>query len=133
MSTKFKIGDRVTLSENSEWFSEDSYDMRSCNPINCQGTVIRAPNDLRVEWDNGIINSCYSESCLDLVETQTRPPSIEITFSSEIPKEEQEEITQEMISSIPFKIPKGYILIWVTDTDTDSIIAEIQYAKQIQR
>jgi hypothetical protein len=65
---KFKIGDRVLLRSDSEWWTKDNTDVT--NPQNIEGTVdwvdkAGAPM-LTVQWDNEKHNS-YDNEDLELV------------------------------------------------------------------
>lgn len=67
--SKFKIGDKVMLSEDSYWYEEGAFD-DSWNPINTEGVVARmssSPEKIRVVWSNGQWNT-YTEEDLILVE-----------------------------------------------------------------
>ena len=69
--SKFKIGDKVMLSPNSEWVEGDSNDAYSCNPLRTQGTITHQDfysvrHKWEVEWCNGTVNT-YGDTDLILV------------------------------------------------------------------
>jgi len=64
---ELRQGDRVVLSNKSDWYDEKNRDL--ANPINIQGTVITedCTKSVRVKWDNHTTNSYSSNNDLELV------------------------------------------------------------------
>lgn len=61
MRTKFKVRDRVKLSEvgKNRWKDTES------NPTDCAGTITRISGDwIAVDWDNGTANAYNHDSHL---------------------------------------------------------------------
>ena len=66
---KFKVGDRVMISDESQWYNEDD----TSNPINTVGTITKINDEylgIYVDWDNEENNS-YDECDLVLAEQES--------------------------------------------------------------
>jgi hypothetical protein len=70
---KFKVGDKVMISDDSQWYSDDD----ETNPINTVGKIIKIYDDslgIHVEWENGTSNS-YDTHDLLLVTGEAKSKS----------------------------------------------------------
>jgi hypothetical protein len=70
---KFKVGDKVMISDDSQWYSDDD----ETNPINTVGTINKIIDrflGIAVDWDNGTSNS-YDPEDLILATGKAKPKS----------------------------------------------------------
>lgn len=78
--SKFKIGDKVFLSPDSQWVARNSLDVSSANPLNMEGVIDEVDgSEYGIMWGNGRHNSCY-EDC-DLISAVVRQPIQECPYS----------------------------------------------------
>ena len=106
--SKFKIGDKVILSPDSQWVSRDSTEAGSTNPLNVEGVIYKnySGEEYEVKWSNSTHNYCYTDDDLILVvkhltqQTQYECPYAvieELQCHVETLEEALEKVTKELI------------------------------------
>lgn len=77
--SKFKIGDKVFLSPDSQWVTRDSLGGSSGNPLNTEGVIDEVDgSEYGIMWGNGRHNSCYED--YDLIPAVVSQPTQECPY-----------------------------------------------------
>lgn len=99
---KFKKGDRVRISKDSEYYDRS----QQSNPSNCIGTVTKCDADgyftTEVKWDNGEYNS-YRDYDLDLV---SEASTAELTVDKEFVMQAYKSACSDWKKKIEQKFPE---------------------------
>lgn len=98
---KFKIGDKVMLSPDSQWVNGYSFATDSANPLNIEGVIDQYEDgEYGVMWGNGRHNGCYED--VDLLLAQQTTPECPYAVIEELSAhvENLEELVSEQAERI---------------------------------